>query len=94
MVTQLQINKSIVDTIKSALVSTEFSAVPLIAEDVTKPIQRPGIKVEIENSTNGKFNSRCREKKSYLQDLFLCIKPVQLQNRKRKNARPDRKRLP
>lgn len=62
MITLLQINKAIIDRIKSALVGTEFSTVPIVAEDISEPIVRPSLKVGIEDSINGKFNSRCREK--------------------------------
>jgi hypothetical protein len=62
MVTLIDINKAINNKIKEALTGTEFSTVPLIAEDISEPITRPSIKVGIENSTNGKFNANCREK--------------------------------
>jgi hypothetical protein len=62
MVTLVEINKAINDKIKAALVGTEFSAVPLIAEDISEPIVRPSIKVQLGNSINGKFNSCCRDK--------------------------------
>lgn len=61
MITIIEINKAINNKIKTSIVDTEFSTVPLNPEDVTKII-RPSIKVAIENSTNGKFNSNCREK--------------------------------
>lgn len=35
---------------------------PLLAEDVSEPIIRPSIKVQIENCANGKFNAHNREK--------------------------------
>ncbi|MDD2217955.1 MAG: hypothetical protein PHW03_05880 [Eubacteriales bacterium] len=62
MITLLQINKAINDRIKSALVGTDFSSAPIMAEDVSEPIIRPGLKVGIESSTNRKFNFKCREK--------------------------------
>lgn len=62
MVTIIEINKSINDRIKAALIDSEFEAVPLVADDVEEPILRPSIKVDIENSTNGKFNANSREK--------------------------------
>ncbi|KEZ85551.1 hypothetical protein IO99_13730 [Clostridium sulfidigenes] len=62
MITLLEINKAINKKIKEALKGTEFSSVPLLAEDISEPIVRPSLKVAIENSTNGKFNSNCREK--------------------------------
>lgn len=34
----------------------------MLAEDVSEPIVRPSIKVGIETSSNGRFNSQCREK--------------------------------
>jgi hypothetical protein len=63
MVTLIEINKAINDSIKGALALTEYNPNELIvAEDVSEPIIRPSIKVAIENSTNGKFNANCREK--------------------------------
>lgn len=62
MVTLIEINKAINDKIKAALVGTEFSNVPLLAEDIKEPIVRPSIKVQLGNSINGMFNSCCRDK--------------------------------
>ena len=62
MITLLEINKAINNKIKEALKGTEFSSVKLLAEDISEPIVRPSLKVAIENSTNGKFNTNCREK--------------------------------
>ena len=62
MVTLIEINKAINDTLKAALVGTAFSAVSLLAEDVSEPILRPSLKVSIDSSSNGKFNALCREK--------------------------------
>lgn len=62
MITLLEINKAINNKIKEALKDTEFKNVPMAAEDIKEPIVRPSLKVAIENSTNGKFNSNCREK--------------------------------
>lgn len=62
MINITDINKAINKKIKETLIVTEFSKVPLIAEDVSEPIIRPSIKVSIEKSTNGKFNDNCRER--------------------------------
>lgn len=62
MVTLLEINKAIVNKMKSALVGTDYSEVPIVAEDVSEPIIRPSIKVEIENLVSGKFNASCKER--------------------------------
>lgn len=62
MLTLLEINKAVIDAIKAALVGTSYSSVPLIAEDVSEPIKRPSLKIEIEPSTVGKFNDCCRDR--------------------------------
>lgn len=61
IVTFIQINKAINDTIESALVDTEFNGVPLKDEEVTE-IVRPSLKVKIEDSKGGKFNSCNKER--------------------------------
>lgn len=62
MVTLLEVNKAINDRIKTAKSGTEFSTVEIIAEDVSEPIVRPSIKVNIEYGSSSKFNINCREK--------------------------------
>lgn len=62
MITLLQLNKAINDTITAALNGTDFSEVPLIAYDTKEGIKRPCIKVEMQNCKNGKFNINSREK--------------------------------
>ncbi len=62
MVTLIDINKAITSKIRQAIVDTEYSDVPIPATDVTESIIRPSIKFSIESSTNGKYNSSCREK--------------------------------
>lgn len=71
MITLLEINEAINSKIISALAGTTFAAVPLLAEDLSEPIVRPSIKVAIENSENGKFNSKCREKNLTLRIYFF-----------------------
>ncbi|HEY5582923.1 MAG TPA: hypothetical protein VIK78_00305 [Ruminiclostridium sp.] len=71
MVTLLQINKAINNKIKSALIGTEFSLVELLAEDISEPISRPSLKVDMENSINGRFNSNCREKTLTIRVYFF-----------------------
>jgi hypothetical protein len=62
MITLKQINTAIIDTIKTALVGTDMSTVSLKAEDITEPIKRPSIKVQLENDLTGKFNSCNKER--------------------------------
>ena len=62
MVTLNEINASVNQLIRESLQGTSFAAVPIIAEDVTEPINRPGLKVTIEGANHGNFNANCREK--------------------------------
>ncbi len=71
MISLIDINKSVNEKIKGSLAGTNFSSVPIIAEDVTEPIVRPSIKVEFEKTTNGKFNSSCREKTLTIRVYFF-----------------------
>lgn len=62
MISIIQINKAVNDTINNALIDSDFSSVPIIAEDVKEPIVRPSIKVQLENTRTGKFNSCSKER--------------------------------
>lgn len=62
MITLIQINQAVNSRIEEALTGSEFSTVEIVAEDLEEPIIRPSIKVAIEDGTNGKYNSACREK--------------------------------
>lgn len=71
MVTLLEINKAINNKIEEALANTDFKMVPIVASDILEPIARPSIKVQIENSNNGLFNSQCREKNLTIRVYFF-----------------------
>lgn len=75
MLTLLQITKAVNNTVKTALENTEFSDIPLVASDVSEPITRPSIKIMLEQSTNGKYNSRCREKDLTFRVYFFAENP-------------------
>ncbi len=62
MISLLQINTAINNMIQNALIDTEFSNVPIVAEDVTEPIERPSIKIQLDNNRTGKFNSCNKER--------------------------------
>ncbi len=62
MITLLEINKAINLTIREALKDRFEYETPIVSEDLKEPIIRPSIKVILEDSKNGKFNSSCREK--------------------------------
>ena len=60
MLTLKEVHKAINDKVKEA---GKPNRIPLVAEDITEPIQRPSLKVTLEDSTSGKFNASCREKR-------------------------------
>lgn len=62
MITLIDIQKAIEKLIKEALKGTDFSSIKPTPEDITESIPRPGIKVRLEGTENGKFNALCREK--------------------------------
>lgn len=62
MITLSDINKAINLNIINAIKDTEFGNVEIAAEDVTEPIIRPSIKIQIEDFKSGKFNSCNKER--------------------------------
>jgi hypothetical protein len=84
ILTLLEINKEINNTIKNALKHTEFKDAPLRPEDVEEPIIRPSIKVEIQSSRNGRFNSCMREKTLTVRVYFFAS---DLRKYKKENAK-------
>lgn len=62
MISILQINRAINEMIVNSLKDTEFSEVPIIAEDVSEPIVRPSLKVQFGKDNTGKFNSCTKER--------------------------------
>lgn len=62
MITLLDINKAVNDKVKSAIEECFEYDVPILAEDLSKPIIRPSIKVIPENLQSGRFNSRNKER--------------------------------
>lgn len=84
MIKLTEINKSINNTIKNALIDTEFATVPIVAEDLSEPIIRPSFKIGIENSSNGKFNLNCREKTLTVRVYFFSsdVRKYKIENMK------------
>lgn len=60
--THLEINKAVNGRICTAKAGTEFEPVEFVAQDVTEPIVRPSLKVELEDGTVGLLNGCCAEK--------------------------------
>lgn len=62
MVTIIQINKAIIDTLRGNLVGTEFEGIDFINQDLSEGYTRPCLKVDIESTTSGKFNAHMKER--------------------------------
>jgi len=73
MITLIQINKGINETIENALVNTDLADVPIKPEDTkevfkketdgsTISVTRPSIKVQLEKDNTGKLNSCTKER--------------------------------
>jgi len=73
MITLKEINKAITNTIKAALINTEFEGVEIIPEDTKEALKketdgsvinvtRPSIKVTFDNGQSAKFNSQLKER--------------------------------
>ena len=62
IVTLLQINKAINDTLKANLKGTEFENIEFISQDLSEGYTRPCIKVQIESANSGKYNANMKER--------------------------------
>lgn len=91
MLTLVEINKEINNTIESALERAGFKNVPLVAEDLSEPIIRPSIKVEIEGSRNGRLNSCTREKTLTVRVHFFAsnLRKYKMENLKMQDVLED-----
>lgn len=62
MITLLDINKSIVDTLRGALIGTPFEATRIIPGDITEGFERPGLKIDFDSikleNINANFKAR------------------------------------
>ena len=56
-----EINLAINGRIRAALDAAGFSNVPLSPEDLSEPIVRPSVKVELSGVSSGKWNGCCKE---------------------------------
>lgn len=56
MITIFDVNKSVNDTIKNIIKNVFDYDVPIVAEELKEPIQRPSLKIMIEYNKNGKLN--------------------------------------
>jgi len=84
MLTLMQINKAVDDTIESALHNTEFATVSVWAKDISEPIKRPSLKVAIGPSKNGRLNASYREKTLTIRVYFFAsnLKKYKIENTK------------
>ncbi len=56
MITIFDVNQSVNNTIQKAIKNIFDYDIPIVAEELKEPIERPSLKIIIENSTNGKLN--------------------------------------
>lgn len=56
MITLVDIYKAVKHTIENSLVDTDFSNVPIVAED-TEEIKRPSLKISMDGNKTEKFNN-------------------------------------
>ncbi len=56
MITIFDVNQSVNNTIQKAIKNIFDYNIPIVAEELKEPIERPSLKIIIENSTNGKLN--------------------------------------
>lgn len=45
----LELNKAIVDRVKNTMDKSPFDKIPIVPEDLSKPIKRPSIKIDMED---------------------------------------------
>ncbi len=56
MITIFDVNQSVNNTIQKAIKNIFDYDIPIVAEELKEPIERPSLKIIIENNTNGKLN--------------------------------------
>ena len=56
MITIFDVNKVVNDIIQKAVQNIFDYDVPIVAEELKEPIERPSLKIIIENNKNGKLN--------------------------------------
>ena len=62
MITIFDINKCVNDTIQNAVKNIFDYDVPIVAEELKEPIERPCIKIMMDNHKNGKLNAFFQQK--------------------------------
>lgn len=84
MVSLIEINKAINNKILNALSNSDFKQVPIIASDLSEPIQRPSIKIFLDNANTGKFNSCMKERTLTVRVYFFAtdLKKYKIENTK------------
>lgn len=88
MITLFDVNQSVNDTIQKAVQSVFDYDVPIVAEELKEPIERPSLKIIIENSTNGKLNHFFQQKNMTVYIYFFAQNETRskFDNRKVQNA--------
>lgn len=62
MISLIDINTSLVDTLRNSLIGTPFEATPIIPGDITEGFERPGLKIDFDSikleNINANFKAR------------------------------------
>ncbi len=88
MITIFDVNKAVNDTIERAVKGLFSYEIPLIAEELQEPIERPSFKIMIENSINGKLNYFFQQKTMTIYLYFFAKNETRskMENQKVQNA--------
>lgn len=75
MIKLTEINRAINDYLKASISESEtfknyFDGNPIVSSDISEPIERPSIKINIEGS-GGKFNNSCKERSLTVRVYFF-----------------------
>ncbi len=71
MITIFDVNQSVNDSIQKAIKKVFDYDVPIIAEELKEPIERPSLKIMIENHKNGKLNHFFQQKNMTIYIYFF-----------------------
>lgn len=84
MISLIQINKIIVDTIRNILKGTEFEKVPIVNYDVSEGFERPSIKIDLDNNSFENLNSNMMGRSLTVRIYFFAtdLKKYKIENLK------------
>ena len=82
MISVIDINTSIVDTLRSALIGTPFEAIRFISQDITEGFERPGLKIDLDNMKLENLNADFKARAVTIRVYFFAkdLKQYKLEN--------------